>query len=162
MKTRIHIILITLLIVLGIAPTAETWAYQFRYDTIDVVLISKPGRFKIKAEVADSGTKRSLGLMHRDRLATDAGMLFIFDTEKPRSFWMKNTLIPLDIIFVSHDFKIMHIAKNATPCKADPCPTYNSGYPVKYVVEINAGLSEKMGLRVGDLIEFDLSTLTSH
>ncbi len=162
MNRRIRLILITILIISGISLAAETWAHKFKYDIIELTLISRQGRFKIKAEIADSWTKRILGLMHRKHLASDAGMLFIFEDEAPRSFWMKNTLIPLDMIFVADDLKIVHIAKMATPCKIDPCPRYNSGYPAKYVVEINGGLSGKMGLAAGDLIEFELSTLTSH
>jgi hypothetical protein len=127
-----------------------------KYDIIEVVFVSSRGQFKIKAEVADTREKKLLGLMHRSYLAPEAGMLFVFQTEALRSFWMKNTLIPLDMIFVSKDLRIVHIVENAVPCKESPCDNYSSLYPAKYVVEINAGLSRKMGLEPGNHIELNL------
>jgi hypothetical protein len=155
MTKRIPSTFLVLTVAVGIASAA-----RLKYDTVEVTLISRQRRFKIRAEVADTRAKASLGLMHRSQLAPDAGMLFVFPDEAVRSFWMKNTLIPLDIIFVSEDFEIRRIVRNALPCEHSPCPRYSSVYPVKYVVEINSGLSEEIGLEHGDRIEVNFRPLT--
>ena len=81
-------------------------------------------------------------------------MLFLFSTVNPRSFWMKNTLIPLDMIWVNENKEIIGISKDVLPCKADPCPSYSSFGPVKYVLEVNAGFSDRKSLKIGDKLEF--------
>jgi uncharacterized membrane protein (UPF0127 family) len=157
MNKKIILILLALLSTVGICSTVKiSSANRVNYDIVGVTLVSQQGSFAIEAEVADSPIKISRGLMRRRRLPKNAGMLFIFEDEVVRSFWMKNTLIPLDIIFVSKNLKIVHIAQYATPCKRSPCEKYDSIYPAKYVVEINGGLSEEMGLVPGDYIEMDL------
>jgi len=110
---------------------------------------------KITAEIADTATRREIGLMYREKLDPEAGMLFIFDGEAPQSFWMKNTLIPLDIIFLDYNKKIVNIAKNAKPCKTNPCPTYPSIYPTKYVLEVNGGLTDEKNIKIGDTLIWD-------
>jgi uncharacterized membrane protein (UPF0127 family) len=107
-------------------------------------------------EIADDLEERRTGLMHREHLAENAGMLFIYETERELSFWMKNTLIPLDIIYINSAFEIVDI-KHALPCQADPCPTYLSKAPAQYVLEVNAGFSAEKGLLEGDKIEFHLN-----
>jgi len=79
-------------------------------------------------------------------------MLFIFDDESEKAFWMKNTLIPLDMVWISNDLEIAAVAKNVPPCKTDPCPSYSSEVSVKYVLEVNAGLAEELGWKVGDKV----------
>jgi len=74
--------------------------------------------------------------------------------EKGEALWMKNTLMPLDIIFIDKDWKVVSIQKGAQPCKADPCPLYPSGGPAKYVLEINAGLSDKLNIAPGSIVQF--------
>jgi len=107
---------------------------------------------RIYAEVADSGLKRAKGLMERESLGSDRGMLFIFDAEIPQSFWMKNTKIPLDIIFISAGKKIVDIKENFRPCRSDICEIYTSAASAKYALEINAGLSRKHGVFIGDSV----------
>lgn len=87
------------------------------------------------------------GLMYRESMEDDQGMLFIFNDEIPRSFWMLNTYIPLDIIFVSADKRIVSIRENTTPRSTDQIL---SGAPAAYVLEVNAGFAKKHGLSVGD------------
>ncbi|MBS3073357.1 DUF192 domain-containing protein [Candidatus Pacearchaeota archaeon] len=101
---------------------------------------------EIKAEVADTIWKQAIGLMNRTNLPEDQGMLFIFDSERKREFWMKNTIIPLDMIFLDKDFKIVNIIKNAQPCKSLDCEFYSSTGPARYVIEINGGLSSKYNI----------------
>ncbi|MBF0524298.1 MAG: DUF192 domain-containing protein [Deltaproteobacteria bacterium] len=98
------------------------------------------------AETADTPEKKVRGLMFRKELAKDAGMLFIYPEDEELAFWMKNTLIPLDIIFFSQDMRVVGILHNLPPCKSDPCPTYPSLAPAKYALEINAGLADALGL----------------
>ncbi len=98
-------------------------------------------------ELAKTPAERQQGLMFRESMPDDRGMLFIFDDVVPRSFWMKNTLIPLDMIFVDENWTVVHVA-NAVPCTADPCLSYSSP-PAKYVLEINGGLAEKSNITIG-------------
>jgi uncharacterized membrane protein (UPF0127 family) len=86
--------------------------------------------------------------MYQQDLATDSAMLFTFVNSTYQQFWMKNTLIPLDIIFVN-DNKIVDIEHNSKPCDQDPCPTYNSEKPANQVLEINGGLSKKLNINIG-------------
>jgi len=105
----------------------------------------------IDIEVADDDAEREQGLMYRDTMAENAGMLFLMGTEEPQAFWMKNTILPLDIMFADTDRQIVSIHKNCTPYSLDQIP---SGKPALYVVEVNAGYTGKHGIRVGDMISF--------
>jgi uncharacterized protein len=108
-------------------------------------------------EVVNTKADRERGLMYREDLDSDSGMLFIFDREGIYPFWMKNTLIDLDIIWINEDKEIVFISKNTQPCEADPCLSVNPNKKAKYVLEINGGLSEENGFSIGDDVEFDLS-----
>ena len=103
----------------------------------------------LNVEIADDNEERSNGLMFRENLKENEGMIFIFDDEDAVSFWMKNTLIPLDMIFVNKNLEIVDI-KTAVPCKKDPCTLYSPSEPAIYVVEVNAGFAEKNSINVGD------------
>jgi uncharacterized membrane protein (UPF0127 family) len=102
-------------------------------------------------EFANTEYETQTGLMYRKSMQNDRGMLFIFENEIRRSFYMKNTEFALDIIFINSDNEIVSIQKNAKPFDKSSLP---SDAPAKYVLEINAGLSDQWGLEVGDLIEF--------
>jgi hypothetical protein len=107
---------------------------------------------ELSVELAKTPEEKQQGLMHRTSLAENHGMLFIFDSDAPRSFWMKNTLIPLDMIFIDSNMRVVEIKANIPPCKEDPCSTYTSA-PAKYVLEINGGLAEKNGISVGSTVK---------
>jgi uncharacterized protein len=109
----------------------------------------------ILVEVVDTPEERQLGLMHREELCEHCGMLFVFEEEDEHSFWMKNTLIPLDIIFIDKDFFIVDIIR-ADPCEEDPCEFYTPSDIVLYAVEVNQGFSEEYGVVVGDEATFHL------
>jgi uncharacterized membrane protein (UPF0127 family) len=109
-----------------------------------------------KVEIADTRDKQALGLMFRESMAADHGMLFIFPTEAPRSFWMKNTRIPLDIMYFDEDFKLVSISADIPPCRVSRCPSYPSAAPAKYVLELNAGTASELGVGVGDRLVVDL------
>ena len=104
----------------------------------------------IQVEFAKNDMERSLGLMYRSQMDELQGMWFIFPEEAPRSFYMKNTEIPLDIIYLNKDKKVVSIAKNARPYDETSLP---SEAPAMYVLEINGGLADKWGIEKGDRME---------
>jgi uncharacterized protein len=105
---------------------------------------------KIQLEVAQTPEQQQIGLMNRKSLADDRGMVFIFDPPRPTRFWMKNTLISLDMVFVRNGF-VKSIEANVPPCKADPCPTYGSPVTeIDQVIELRGGRAREIGLKAGD------------
>ena len=140
MRQFVIILLCILAIVIGCATPSEQ----------PKVLINAPaGTVEVRVEIADTSAERETGLMYRDSLPKDEGMLFIFDEEDVVGFWMKNTLIPLDIIFINSDWQIVNIHHSAQPCIADPYESYFSDEPVRYVLEVNAGYAEKHNISEG-------------
>ncbi len=106
---------------------------------------------KIDIEIADNAYERETGLMYRTTMEKTQGMLFVFDDEQPRSFFMKNTTIPLDLLFINSDNVIISSIENATPMSEE---SLLSKGPAKYVLELNAGMIELWKLQDGDRIEF--------
>jgi uncharacterized protein len=113
------------------------------------------GKRTILLEEANSPQEQTIGLMHRPSMPSDRGMLFNMPKAGPAKFWMKNTLIPLDIIFLRQG-KIANIQFNVPPCKADPCPSYGpeSNVFVDQVLELNGGQAKLLGLKQGDRLQF--------
>ena len=101
-------------------------------------------------EIAADDASRAHGLMDRTEMAADHGMLFVFDDDAMRAFWMKNTKIPLDMLFFDADRKLVSVQHDVPPCLGDPCPAYSSGAPARYVLELNAGQAGKLGVTSGD------------
>lgn len=108
-----------------------------------------------EVETAVTPKQRNTGLMFREKLDPQRGMLFVFDEVDKHAFWMKHTLIPLDIIWINESSEIVFISENAQPCQESPCLTIEPTENAKYVLEINGGLSKKMGLVVGDKIKIE-------
>lgn len=106
-------------------------------------------RHLFQVEVASTDIQRARGLMFREEMAEDHGMLFVFENEGERFFWMKNTPLPLDIIYISEAGRIVSIAAATVPFSENVIP---SGHPARFVLELNAGLSEKLGITVGDTV----------
>jgi uncharacterized membrane protein (UPF0127 family) len=106
---------------------------------------------RVNVELADTAEKRQLGLMYRRELPELRGMLFLFPREAPLSFWMKNTPLPLDIIFINASHTIVSIAQHTTPFLEKPLP---SGSPAQFVLEVNGGFCQRHGVAVGDRVEF--------
>lgn len=101
-------------------------------------------------EVADDATERARGLMFRDALPAGHGMLFIHDRSEPQAYWMKNTRIALDILYFDERLGLVSQQRNVPPCSAgDRCPSYSSGVPARYVLELNAGEAERLRLQDG-------------
>ena len=112
-----------------------------------------PGGRRLLAELAATSAERERGLMQRTEIAPDRGMLFLFNTSGFYSFWMYRTLIPLDIIWIDQDHRIVFVSGNTPPCPSatpDNCPVYGGRELSQYVLEIGAGLAAQYGLRVGD------------
>ena len=105
-----------------------------------------------KVELALTFIEQEQGLMHRPHLDQDRGMLFKFAHEGIYSFWMKNTLIPLDIVWIGSDNKIVFISRATPPCVNDPCPTINPDKSARYVLEVNRGEMDRLGAQVGDIV----------
>lgn len=123
----------------------------FARDNEDIAVIhSDDQSFTFTVEIADTPAETSRGLMFREELAPDAGMLFDFLEERPTSFWMQNTLIPLDMLFIKADGAIVRIHENAIPMDTTSIP---SGEPVRFVLEIPGGRSAELGLEAGARLE---------
>lgn len=105
-------------------------------------------------EIADDAESRARGLMFRDELADDQGMLFIWNQAEPRAFWMRNTRIALDIVYIGPDLRIVAWSLDTPPCRTRNCPNYPSGRPAQYVLEVRAGEMERIGAEIGDPVEF--------
>ncbi|MBC6980857.1 DUF192 domain-containing protein [Caulobacter sp. 17J80-11] len=116
-------------------------------EPLEVVTDQGVRRFVV--EIADTEAERERGLMFRQQMAPDQGMLFEFPNAAERSFWMKNTYLPLDIIYIGADGRIVSIARRATPFSETPIPSYGAAAGV---LEINGGLAEELGIEPGDLI----------
>jgi uncharacterized protein len=109
----------------------------------------------IQLEVARTPEEGRIGLMYRTELADDRGMLFVFEPAQPARFWMKNTLIPLDMIFIYRGV-VQHIGTKIPPCKSDPCPDYGperQGQPIDAVIELRGGRAAELKLKVGDSLQ---------
>lgn len=106
---------------------------------------------KIEVEIAENEAERAKGLMFRSAIPDSAGMLFIFERSEPQGFWMKNTSIPLDIIYVGSDKKIVSIAENTRPFSEESIPSMGDAH---YVVEVNAGFTKRNNILSGDAISF--------
>lgn len=110
---------------------------------------------RFSVELATDDASRQRGLMMRTALAPDHGMLFVFPHIGPQAFWMKNTLIPLDILYFDANRRLVSMQLNVPPCKADPCPTYPSVAPATYVLELSAGTAQRIGATPGDTLTID-------
>lgn len=113
-----------------------------------------PDGFALRLELAVTPEEVAQGLMFRPSLPEDHGMLFLFEVERVPSFWMKHTMIPLDLLFLDSGGAIVDIVENAQPCAAEPCPQYVPSRAVSAVLEVAAGTAARHGLAVGDTIAF--------
>ena len=106
------------------------------------------GDERFVVELATTPASRQRGLMGRSQLAADRGMLFFYDEQGPRTFWMKNVRFALDILYLDADWRIVHRV-TAPPCMTSPCPEYPTSRPARYVLELPAGSGERLGLEPG-------------
>lgn len=161
LSRRLNLSARVLLFVLFIGSAIATALLSFRYPAFfsgirlrAAATISFPGKeVAVWVTVADTPYAWARGLMFVEQLPVNRGMLFAFPNEQKRSFWMKNTLVPLDMLFISVDKKIVTIHRNAVPCTALICPQYVSTAPAMYVLEVNAGFADQYGIKEGDRVE---------
>src|SRR3954452_23595579 len=112
--------------------------------------VTFPAGVQVHAEIVDTPETVERGLMFRTSLGPNEGMLFVFEKTGLYPFWMKNTLIPLDIIWIDEQWRIVSIAASVPPCRADPCPTYPPAGDARFVVEVAAGFAKAHGVRRGN------------
>jgi uncharacterized membrane protein (UPF0127 family) len=136
-----HLLPVFLLLLTGCA-SASSWV--------------EVGGERFKVEIADDDAERARGLMFRDQLAEGTGMLFIHDREEPQAYWMKNTRIPLDILYFDNGRRLVAQQRDVPPCSAgNACPPYPSGgKPARYVLELNAGEAKRLKLETGAELRF--------
>ena len=159
------VLILVLVAILTIQPGGKSVStYKPRTETSQpaVYMFKKQGELRfltpkqdfiagIDIELAQDESQRQLGLMYRDTLAENQGMLFLFDNEEVRAFWMKNTILSLDMIFVNARNEIVTVHKYTTPYSEE---TYTSTKPAKYVLEVNAGYTDKRKISVGDRVSW--------
>ena len=129
--------------------SAYSWAQDRALSLLTVDTATGPHAFQV--EVVDTDATRERGLMDRRYMAADHGMLFEFDRDEPVSFWMKNTYIPLDMIFIAPTGVVTHVVANAEPLSERVIP---SGGPSIAVLELNGGTSAAIGLKAGDKVRY--------
>lgn len=120
-------------------------------DQVILCIRSGKKKHRFAVEMARTGQQQAQGLMFRTELADDKGMLFPFEQDRIASFWMKNTLIPLDIIFIGGDGRIVNIAQKTTPYSLDPV---QSAAPVAAVLELRGGITAQLGIKAGDRVRW--------
>ncbi len=132
------------------AVTACAQEADVKFQKSSLVIVTANREIKFDVELATNDAERAHGLMFRKRLGAYEGMLFDFFKEMPVSFWMKNTLIPLDMVFIAGDGTIKHIHANAVPLSTDTIPSES---PVRAVLEINGGSARLLGIKPGDKVK---------
>ncbi|MBD0414981.1 DUF192 domain-containing protein [Oryzicola mucosus] len=140
------------------APMAQVWAQQpalsdnspmdLPADPAPLVIQTQNGDKSFTIEIADEAGERAMGLMYRTDLSDDEGMLFVFGQTQPLSFWMKNTPLPLDLIFIGRDGRIRDIKQGQPFSEAPISPSE----PARFVLELKAGTADKNGIKRGDLL----------
>jgi uncharacterized membrane protein (UPF0127 family) len=135
----------------GASPAAESGAEARSQSQGPMVILKGDKELRVKVELARSNRERARGLMFRKTMPADAGMLFLFDHDEVQSFWMKNTFIPLDMIFISADLKVVGVVENAEPHTTEPRTV---GLPSRFVLEVNAGVARAHGVAAGTEVRF--------
>jgi uncharacterized protein len=138
---RFALLLLSLPLLPACAGTAAPW-------------VELKGR-RFQVEVAADDASRARGLMFRDRLPADQGMLFVFERAEPQAFWMKNTRIPLDILYFDAQRRLVSIAAGVPPCTTPQCPSYPSEGPAQFTLELKAGTARELGAARGDELRLD-------
>ena len=138
-------------VVLLVAIAAVVHGEELSPSTVPLTL---PDGKTLQVEVARTEKTRALGLMFRTALPEDRGMLFIFEQAGLHRFWMKNTLIPLDMVWMDERKRIIHIEYQVPPCKLDPCAVYGPSADSLYVLEVISGVASREKLRPGQTLTF--------
>lgn len=128
--------------------------FSFKEDLLDfqtIQLITAKGAVPLLVELAETPEEQQMGLMYREELQEGKGMLFVYSQPEKAVFWMKNMLIPLDILFIGSDLKIKQIFARVSPCLQNAsCPTLSFSYPIQYVLEVPEGFTQRHQIQKGD------------
>lgn len=145
------LVLVAVLLGIGGVAVAQPQRSDQRivFPTSELTIESGGKRHRFTVELADTDERRTLGLMYRTSLAADAGMLFDFKVDRPVTMWMRNTRIPLDMLFITRDGRVLNIAQRTVPFTEHSIP---SDGPVRAVLELNGGTAERLGLKPGDRV----------
>jgi hypothetical protein len=159
---RITFVFILTALLLGCSPSpsvpsdtetdARTQQLENLGQTLPISAKAIINREQIELEVAQTPEQQAIGLMYRTSLSDNRGMLFPFDPPQITAFWMKNTKIPLDMIFL-RDGVVRAIEANVPPCQANPCPSYGPQMPIDAVLELRGGRAAELSLKEGDRVE---------
>lgn len=141
-------LMVSVLLLMVLAHPSATHAATLRQEPLEITTAKATVKFTV--EIADTEATRNRGMMYRKSLAPDKGMLFDFKTPREAAFWMRNTLIPLDIIFITQDGRILTIARNAVPHSEVPIP---SGGAIRGVLELAGGRAAQLGIYPGDRVK---------
>ncbi len=141
-------LLASVLLLMGAGQSSPIHAATLRQEPLEITTAKATIKFTV--EIADTEATRNRGMMYRKSLAPDKGMLFDFKTPREAAFWMRNTLIPLDIIFITQDGRILTIARNAVPHSEVPIP---SGGVIRGVLELAGGRAAQLGIYPGDRVK---------
>lgn len=131
------------------------FSYARWLPAVEYAAILLPDGTQLNAEIASTSSERERGLMYRTELPTDGAMLFAYADSDQRAIWMKNTLISLDVLFLSEQGTIVDMKHSLPPCMEIPCPIYRSSTAARYILEINAGSAKRTGLKLGDELLID-------
>ncbi|WP_207462434.1 DUF192 domain-containing protein [Azospirillum sp. SYSU D00513] len=145
----VRVFLAGMMVLAAAVPLSSAGAQETFERSSLTVETASGGRFRFNVELAESSAQQAQGLMFRESMAEDAGMLFVYNREQTAAFWMKNTLISLDMIFIEADGRILNIHAKAVPHSTD---TIRSAGPVKGILEINGGMAARLGIRPGDRV----------
>jgi uncharacterized protein len=151
MLIRLRLVVLCLLV--AAIPAGRATAQLQQFPTAPLTIESAGGGHKFAVEVATTPAQMEQGLMFRRSMAPDAGMIFDFKTPSMATMWMKNTLIPLDMLFVDAQGRIVNIHERAVPGSLD---TIAAAAPVRAVVELNGGTAARLGIRPGDRVVFPI------
>lgn len=151
-RNRRQVAILLLLIALAIGSIIYLPSVIRRWALLSVEIVSADSKIKNKflLEIASTVGERTKGLMFVKSLPYDEGMLFVFQDEAERAFWMKDTFIPLDMIFLDKEFKVVSISHQTKPFDLN---TYKSNKPAMYVIELNGGVSKEKGITEGSVVK---------
>lgn len=151
MKTQLPALIWGLMLLIA-APCTQSAS---NFQAIKSGTVTLPDNHQIQVEIANTQALRERGLMHRTQLENNQGMLFMHRDQAIRRIWMKNTLIALDVLFLSSDGKIVSMLRNLQPCKQDPCQIYSSAIKAQYMLEVNAGFIDKHQIILDQKVAID-------
>ncbi len=140
-----------------LAPLAALAQHKTNFPTGELSIETSAGAKKFTIELADNDEHRALGLMHRSAMAADHGMLFDFKRDEVVAMWMRNTRIPLDMLFIARDGRVVNIAKRTVPFSEQSI--FSDG-PVRAVLELNGGTADRLQIKPGDKVVHPMFTAT--